>query len=88
MNTITAKMKCNSVLSDQYDQETATLTAVYGDSTGKFPENESYSKAIPSAQLSITISNPGAKGFFKPGANYVLTFNEAVGDGVVAQFQN
>jgi hypothetical protein len=51
------------------------LAAVY--SSDPESENYSYAKATPTANLSMTITNPEAIGFFEPGAEYVVTFERA-----------
>jgi hypothetical protein len=77
---VKAKMRVNFKGDPGYshpDQKIAqvNLSAVYSDD--KSSENYSYSKATPSANLSMTITNPDAVEFFEPGAEYVLTFERA-----------
>lgn len=69
-----AKMQCQSV-TDFGTTEQVTLAAVY--SSDPSSPNFVWSKASPSAQLSITISNPTARGHFKPGVEYFVDFSEA-----------
>lgn len=40
-------------------------------------ENYSYSQATPSGQISMSITNPGAWGFFERGGEYVIDFTKA-----------
>lgn len=47
-----------------------TLVAVYNDG----PENETWSKATPAGQLTMTISNPAALNTFVEGRSYYLDF--------------
>lgn len=68
-----AKFKCNHV-TNFGEYENASLHAVYaGD---KNEEDNQFSKATPSGSLEITISNPAAIGFFKPGKDYYLDISE------------
>lgn len=73
-----AKFQCNTVMKDMYSNETVTLSPVYGkDGTA----NAEWAKASPSGSLSLTISNPAAQGFLKPGGQYFLDFTEAPPEG-------
>lgn len=49
----------------------APVFGSYGD--GKL--NESWSKATPSGELKMVVTNPGAIDYFEPGAAYRLTFD-------------
>jgi hypothetical protein len=49
------------------------FAAVYGNGKG----NESWSKATPSGQLTISVTNPSAIDFFELGKTYRLMFEEA-----------
>lgn len=69
---IKAKMKCESVLKTEFGEE-VKLTAVSSGSE----ENKTFSKYTPSANHSMTITNPDALGAFAPGKSYYLTFEEA-----------
>lgn len=69
-----AKMQCFSV-NDFGTTEQVSLGAVY--SSDPAHPNHAWSKASPSATLSITISNPAARGQFKPGKEYFIDFTEA-----------
>lgn len=69
-----AKVLCQSVL-DFGSGETVSLTAVYSPDIKS--ENYAWSKASPSASFTITISNPEARGKFKPGTEYFVDFSEA-----------
>lgn len=68
-------MIVNSVTKTAYGDEITKLSAIY--SGDKNAEDNTYSKATPSASLEITISNPAAQGFLVPGKSYYLDFNEA-----------
>jgi hypothetical protein len=77
---VKAKMRVNFKGDPGYShpgQEIAqvNLSAVY--SSDPESENYSYSKATPTANLSMTITNPEAIEFFEPNAEYVLTFVKA-----------
>ena len=70
------KMRVSSVSRSMNDKgetesETVKLSAVYG--TGE-TENAKWSKWTPSADLSITISNPGAIGKLSKGHEYFVDF--------------
>lgn len=69
-----AKMQCQSV-TDFGTTEQVTLTAVY--SSDPSNPNSTWSKFTPAATVAITISNPEARGHFKPGAEYFVDFSEA-----------
>lgn len=68
---IRAKFRCSRVARDEYGNETPEFYADHG------PGNEQWAKATPGGNLTMTISNPGAQGFFTPGKSYFLTFTEA-----------
>lgn len=71
--SIRAKFRCHTVTTDAYANETVKLGAVYGD--GK--DNQSWSKATPSGDLTMCISNPEAHGKSEPGKDYYLDFTPA-----------
>lgn len=70
---VKARMKVQSVL-DQGTQKTVKLTAVYSDD--KDSPNYTYSKATPSGNLELVISNPAAYEQFTVGKTFDLTFEE------------
>ena len=75
-NELKAKFQCQTILVGS-DVETPKLTAVYGkDGT----PNGQWSKYTPSGSLEMQITNPGARGFFKPGKSYLISFREAGDD--------
>ena len=85
MKKIRAKFTCHNVnVTPRYkaeddDQdypvtETVKLSAV----VGMDGDNEDWSKYTPSGSVEMSIDNPGAQGFFKPGADYFLDFEEVV----------
>ena len=49
------------------------FAAVYGNGKG----NESWSKATPSGQLTMTVTNPAAIDYFKIGTTYRVMLEEA-----------
>jgi hypothetical protein len=51
------------------------LSAVYDSANNA--ENNQFASATPQGQLSMTVDNPNAFGFFKPGGEYYLDFQEA-----------
>jgi hypothetical protein len=71
--TIRAKFSCSSV-QDFGSTETVSLNAVNGP---KGTANAQWSKWTPSGSLSLNISNPDARGKFKPGGYYYLDIQEA-----------
>ncbi len=76
--SVQAKLKCFSVqhLKDgKPDNELADirLMAVYDDND---PTNKSWSKATPSANFQIYVTNPTAIAEFEPGANYRVTIEK------------
>lgn len=68
--SIVAKFTCQAV-TDYGSSEEVKLYAAHG------PGNESWSKATPGGQFSISISNPAARGHFEPGKSYMLTIEPA-----------
>lgn len=73
--SIRCKFYCSEVAQTKWghgegalDAERVKLSAVY-DSTDA---NKAWSKATPSGQLEVTITNPEAMGQFKPGKAYFL----------------
>ena len=84
MKKIRAKFTCQSVTNlprykeeedgDYPISETVNLSAVCD--TDK--TNEDWAKYTPSGEVKMTIDNPRAQGFFKPGADYFLDFEEVV----------
>jgi hypothetical protein len=84
-----AKMRCDEVTDVKYgpagedgkptkSAEYVRLNAVYGKDGSA---NASWSKATPSGQVTITISNPDAWGHFKTGGFYFVDFSEATEEG-------
>lgn len=79
---VRAKFVCNSVTPYSYDDgktvagKNINLSAViaYGEGGVRSDENESWSAATPSGQLSIHISNPAAFEQFEQGKSYYLDF--------------
>lgn len=69
-----AKFQVSYITDYGYNLE-ANLTAMYGGSTNK--EDNEFSEATPNGKLTMTISNPAAKGFLKVGKKYYIDFTEA-----------
>lgn len=67
-----AKFRVESVLV-QAHAETVKMTAVYGGSTNA--EDNSFSAATPSADLSMSITNKSLHGQFKPGQKFYADFS-------------
>ena len=83
MQKIVAKFDCQSVNTtprykdeddtEQYPKtESIKLTAV----VGADGDNEDWAKYTPSGSVELTVDNPRAQGFFKPGAEYFVYFEE------------
>lgn len=70
-----AKFHCNSVTDFGYGSQEVKLSAVYDSEHNT--ENNQFAQATPNGTLTMTIDNPNAKGFFKPGLEYFLDFQEA-----------
>jgi hypothetical protein len=74
---IRAKFRCISV-NNQSSYEAVTFQAVSGkDGTA----NAQWSKWTPSGEARLTITNPEARGVFKPDTEYFLDFSEAPPEG-------
>ena len=77
MKTIRAKFECNAVIPATENYDTVVhLNAVYANSDGNVnEENQSFSNATPSGQLTISISKdvPAHK-YFIQGRFYYLDF--------------
>lgn len=71
---IVCKFKIQSIAYDAYKNETLTASAVY-DGT---PDNDKWSKATPSGELRLVISNEDAQGIFEPGENVSITINRFI----------
>ena len=75
--TIRAKFHCSQVAKTNWKAEIAELHAVTaGDKEES--ENTYFNKATPGGKLSITIDNPNAQGFLKPGSEYYIDFTEVL----------
>jgi hypothetical protein len=79
MRSIRAKFQCTTVIPPTQDYDAvAYLSAVYANDDGTVnEENQSFSSATPSGQITISISKdvPASK-FFKPGRSYYLDFTK------------
>jgi hypothetical protein len=67
---VRAKMRCSQINITEYGR-TITLHAVYG------KENESWAKATPGGNVTMTITNPDAYEQFKLGETYFVDFTPA-----------
>lgn len=71
---VRAKFRVTSVqqypTAGEFQYAQVTMMPVYNDS----PENESWSKATPSGQISMMITNPEAAGAFVTGKSYLVDF--------------
>jgi hypothetical protein len=72
---ITAKFSCWEAETKPHGEQINCL-AVADDSE----TNKAWSEATPAGQLTMTISNPGAQGFFQAGKEYIVEIREA-GEG-------
>lgn len=70
---IRAKLHVSQVILTDYGQEQAELHAVCSNT----PEDNSFAKATPAATMKITIDNPAAQGFLRPGHDYYVDFTPA-----------
>lgn len=84
-----AKMHCDEVTPQMWGPagsdgkatqsgEYVRLNAVYGKDGSA---NAQWSKATPSGQVTLSISNPGAWGHFKQGGFYFVDFFDAPEEG-------
>lgn len=71
---IAAKMTSWSDPVKENESERVQLNAVYADKG----INKEWAKYTPAGQLSLTIDNPKAQGFFKKGVEYMVTIREAL----------
>ena len=71
---VKAKFICASVMVTK-DYDAVTFSAVY--STDPKSPNYTWSKYTPSGELRMTITNEAVRGVFKPGSEYLLSFEEA-----------
>ena len=84
---VRAKFVCNSVKPYSYDDgktvagKNITMTAAiaYCEGGVRKDENESWSAATPSGNISIHISNPAAFDQFEEGKSYYLDFTPVEG---------
>lgn len=74
--SIRAKFRVHSVvpLEGTDPGQTVRLHPVYSGSE----ENKSFSKWTPTGEVSMTITNPAALGFFEAGKEFYLDFTPAV----------
>lgn len=69
-----AKMRVSSVMIDEHS-DTVKMHAVYGGD--KNSEDNTFAKATPSADLSMSVSNPALRGTFLPGQKFYVDFSPA-----------
>jgi len=72
-----AKFQTNSVTDFGYGSKEVKLSAVYAMSEEKNKEDNQFSKATPSGEIRMMISNPAALDFIQPGKKYYVDFTEA-----------
>lgn len=74
-----AKFICNSVTDYGNSYVEARLSAVYSSNAQgqAIKEDNEFAAATPQGELKMSISNPNAVGFLKPGHKYYLDFTEA-----------
>ena len=70
-----AKFYCNSVTDFGHGSKEVKLSSVYDSEHNE--ENNQFAQATPNGQITMTVDNPNASGFFKPGSEYYLDFQEA-----------
>lgn len=68
-----AKLRIHSVTQHEGGSETLELGAVASGT----PEDNTYSKYTPSANLKMSITNPALAGQFKPGQTFYVDFTPA-----------
>lgn len=74
MEKVRAKFYVSKIENQTYG-ELVVMNAVYSSKNNK--EDNQFSEATPSGQLTMTISNPTAKGFLQEGMSYYLDFTQA-----------
>lgn len=74
---IRAKFRVQSVKRADYGQGSVSEEIVAGPVVGGSDENRSFSRATPSGELKLTITNPDAFGFFVAGAEIYLDVTPA-----------
>jgi len=72
--TVRAKFTLQSITQFQGSYKELKFGAVYDTST---PENERFTKATPSGQITMSIDNPAALEQFEIGKSYYLDFTPA-----------
>lgn len=70
---VRAKFKCHSKALYEGDTGEVVLNPVYGNSG----ENSSWSRWTPAGEMKMTITNPEALEYFKPGVEYNLLIERA-----------
>jgi len=71
MNTVRGKFTCTKAVKGSYGTE-VSFWALYSNN----PEDNSYSKATLSGQITMLVSNPTAESFFTEGQTYFLDFTK------------
>lgn len=72
---VRAKMEVSEVTKTAYGAERVKLNAVYGGD--KNSEDNTYSKATPSASVEMQVDNEAVHGAFVPGKKYYVDFTPA-----------
>lgn len=71
MEKVRGKFSCTKNVESPYGNE-VSFWALYSNS----PEDNSYSKATPSGNINMIVSNPEAAKFFEAGKSYYLDFSK------------
>ena len=69
METIRGKFTCTKAVDTSYGKE-VSFWALYSNN----PEDNQYAQATPAGNITMVVSNPNAKEFFKEGEKYYLDF--------------
>lgn len=71
MQQVRGKFTCTKAVDTSYGKE-VSFWALYSNN----PEDNQYSQATPSGQITMLVSNPSAKDFFQAGNKYYLDFTK------------
>lgn len=70
--SVRAKIFVQQVTDNGYSEQTK-MSGVFSGT----PEDNTFSSPTPCLSIDMTVDNPNAKGFFKPGKKYYVDFTEA-----------
>jgi hypothetical protein len=73
MDKVRGKFTCTKAVDTSYGKE-VSFWALYSNN----PEDNQYAQATPSGNITMIVSNPSVKDFFKEGVKYYLDFIEVV----------